>query len=608
MSFFHASLGKFTFLLALVLTKKFILSGLSGQEFQGYAVFQPEGHNNKDGNWNNISYENNNNNQDSWNKSRPETKRKNSIKNSNCSNYIYMVEGCENQAFYKSTDKINSLETHETLEEGMVHANLAEEERKPDSDELTPTGFAKEESSPVADRVFYDGFSNEKTNPASKLVSAYLAKEEATPAIPVVERTYNLKRDETKQDVNTKTHAAASNLAKEFERLAETILQRAVYDIIEFQKQVTVSISATERNIRKSTSDTKETDPALEVRQQVRESKARKLTWTMTETELFEKDKLLVEAGEQATVSNLNRRLLLDETPSTEVDQELIAQLRGKRSAQSAHKLTFCNEVLQTKTRWLETTNNNVKENTFAPDSVTLAERNARVEIDMENDNEKKIQEKIPWETDIRKDCDLLYNIKHSVVERAEELQARIRSAGKPETMNLSETANIRYDTSGSMKSLCSSENTSVVETVRHLETLQGSERTSESEEIDRSDSGSDFETASESEMSRRSEVSGKLEASSSVGTDRRSKEMEKVRKRKDKRKVRGKEKNDGMGNIIHGRRTRKDTAEAPYIRKEHQGLVAFTLDKPSLSLVLFCLRIYATIACKHFKSLPKDL
>jgi hypothetical protein len=108
--------------------------------------------------------------------------------------------------------------------------------------------------------------------------------------------------------------------------------------------------------------------------------------------------------------------------------------------------------------------------------------------------------------------------------------------------------------------------------------------------------------------MSRRSEVSGKLEASSSVGTDRRSKEMEKVRKRKDKRKVRGKEKNDGMGNIIHGRRTRKDTAEAPYIRKEHQGLVAFTLDKPSLSLVLFCLRIYATIACKHFKSLPKDL
>ncbi len=202
-------------------------------------MFQPEGHNSKDGNWNNVSYENNNNNQQSWNKSSLETKRKNSIKSSNYSNYIYRVEGYENQAFDKSTDKINTIETHATLAEKMV---LAKEESKPDIDQLTPAGFDKEESSPVAERMCYDGISNGKTNPVSKLVSAILAKEEAMPAMPVVERTYNLKRDETKQDVNSKTHEAASNLAKEFERLAETILQRAAYDIIEFQKQVTVSI------------------------------------------------------------------------------------------------------------------------------------------------------------------------------------------------------------------------------------------------------------------------------------------------------------------------------------------------------------------------------
>ncbi len=553
--------------------------GLAGQEFQGYAVFQPEGHDNKDGNWNNKSYENNNNNQDSWNKSRLETKRKNSIKSSNYSKYIYRVEGYENQAFDKSTEKINTIETHATLAEKMV---LAKEESKPDIYQLTPAGIDKEESSPVAERMCYDGISNGKTNPVSKLVSAILAKEEAIPAMPEVERTYNLKRYETKQDVNSKTHAAASNLAKEFERLAETILQRAAYDIIEFQKQVTVSISATECNIRKSSaSDTKETNPALEVQQQEKESKPRKRTWTMTETELFEKDKHLVEADEQATLSNLNRRLLLDETPSTDVDQEKIVQVRGKRSAK---KITDFNEVLLMKSRWLEPTNNNVIENTFAPDSITLRERNARVEIDTENDNEKKNQEKIPGETDIRKDCDLLDNVKHSEVKRAEDLSARIGSAGKPETMNLSETAHIRSETNdsmksacssettSSMKSLCGSENTSVAETVRHLESLLGSERTNESEEVDRSDSNSEFETASESEMSSRSEASGKMEAEKFFGTDSRAKGMVKVRKRKDKRNGRCKEKNDGMGNVIHGCRTRVDTAGAPYIKKEPMG------------------------------------
>ncbi len=564
------------------MTKKFILSGLSGQEFQGYAVFQPEGHDNKDGNWNNISYENNNN-QDSWNKSRLETKRKNSIKSNNYSNYIYRVEGYENQAFDKSTDIINAIETHATLAEKMVHANLAKEERKPDGDQLTLAGFGKEEPSPVAERMCYDGISIGKTNPVPKLVSAILAKEEPMPAMPEVERMYNLKRYETKQDVNFKTQAAASNLAKEFERLAETILQRAAYDIIEFQKQVTVSISATECNIRKSASDTKETNPALEVRQQEKESKPRKLTWTMTETELFEKDTHLVEADEQATLSNLNRRLLLDETPSTDVGQEKIAQVRGKRSV---HKLTDFNEVLLMKSRWLEPTKNNVIEKTFAPDSVTLAERNARVEIDMENDNEKKNQKKIPGETDIRKDCDILDNVKHSEAARAEDLSARIGSAGKPETMNLPETAGIRFETNGSMNSACSSETTSSMkslcgseipsvvemETVRHLESFLGSERTSESEEVDRSDSGSEFETASESEMSSRSEVSGKLEASSSFETESRRKGMEKARKRKERRKERGIEKNDRIGNVIHGCRTRVDTAGSPSIKEEPKG------------------------------------
>jgi hypothetical protein len=228
----------------------------------------------------------------------------------------------------------------------------------------------------------------------------------------------------------------------------------------------------------------------------------------------------------------------------------------------------------------LEPTNNSVIENTYAPDSATLTERNARVEVDMENDNEKKDQKEIPGETNIEKDCELEYNVKHSVVDMDEEVSARIGSAGKPETMNLPETAGIRFETNGSMNSACSSETTSSMkslcgseipsvvemETVRHLESLLGSESE------DRSDSGSEFETASESDMSSSSDVNEKLEASSSFGTESRTKGMEKARKRKDRKKERGKEKNDGIGNVIHGCRTRVDTAGSSDIKEEPKG------------------------------------